>query len=106
MTEPIVINASCLEDDGAEARVLQHLENGLRDRRVEDRRGERVPIAVERRRSERRRGRPKNEEEGSTISSWVSTSEHDQLVKLANKQRQSVSSLIRQLVRVAVGEPA
>lgn len=45
-----------------------------------------------------RRGRPQADEPGTTVSAWLRNSEHDQLVRLANKQDTSVSSLVRTLV--------
>lgn len=48
--------------------------------------------------TERRRGRPRAEQEMTTISTWIPASYHDRLIRLANKREQSVSSLVRQLL--------
>lgn len=47
---------------------------------------------------ERRRGRPRLEQQGSTVSAWLRPSEHDRLIRLANLREQSVSSLVRELL--------
>jgi len=44
------------------------------------------------------RGRPKSSEPSNTVSTWLPAAEHDKLIKLANKQETSVSSLVRQLL--------
>lgn len=44
------------------------------------------------------RGRPKADEPGSTVSTWLRTGEHDKLVKLAQQQETSISALVRQLL--------
>lgn len=46
------------------------------------------------------RGRPKADEPGTSITAWVPTSEYDRLVKLANEQEQSLSSLVRQWLKL------
>lgn len=47
-----------------------------------------------------RRGRPPASEPGSTISVWVPTTTHDRIVRLAAKSDQSVSSVVRQMLRL------
>jgi hypothetical protein len=46
------------------------------------------------------RGRPKATEPGTTITAWVPTKEYDRLLKLANEKEQSLSSLIRQWMKL------
>ena len=43
-------------------------------------------------------GRPRSEEPGTTVCTWLPQHAHDRLVRLANKQETSVSSLVRQLL--------
>lgn len=53
-----------------------------------------TPVAV-------RRGRPpKTEEPRTTLSAWVETKHYDQLVKMANRRDQSLSSLVRDLLKI------
>ncbi len=47
----------------------------------------------------RPRGRPPSEEPGSRVTTWILDSEHDRLIKIANRRDQSVSSIIRELLR-------
>lgn len=44
-------------------------------------------------------GRPKHEEPGSSVSTWLRASDHDRLIQIAKARDQSVSSLLRQFVR-------
>jgi hypothetical protein len=46
-----------------------------------------------------RRGRPRAQERGTTLSTWLPESQYDQLVRLANRREQSVSSLVRDLLK-------
>jgi hypothetical protein len=46
------------------------------------------------------RGRPKNVEPGGTISAWIPASDQDELIHLAKARRQSVSSSVRDAVRI------
>jgi hypothetical protein len=46
----------------------------------------------------RPRGRPRNIEPGSTISTWVSASEHDRLLRLAQRREESLSATVRRLL--------
>ena len=48
---------------------------------------------------EPRRGRPRAVEPGSTLSAWVSVSEHDRLVKVAAKRGETLSATIRDMLR-------
>jgi len=47
-------------------------------------------------------GRPRADEPGSTISAWLRESEHDRLIKIAKRNEQSVSSLVRQLLNLRI----
>ena len=47
-----------------------------------------------------RRGRPKADQPRTTLSTWIETKEYDQLVKLANRREQSLSSLVRDLLKI------
>lgn len=49
-----------------------------------------------------RRGRPKVEEPHTRVSTWVEVKHYDQLVRLANQRDQSVSALLRDLLRLKV----
>lgn len=49
-------------------------------------------------RNQRRRGRPHAEEQGSSVSTWMTESEHDQLIELARERGESVSKVARQLL--------
>lgn len=47
---------------------------------------------------ERRRGRPRVSEPGTSVSTWLRPDEHDRLIKLANARETTVSSLVRSLL--------
>ena len=49
--------------------------------------------------AERRRGRPPAPEPGSAATTWLPQSEHDQLIRVADQQGESVSAVIRQAIR-------
>ena len=44
------------------------------------------------------RGRPKNDEPGSRVTTWIPSSEHDKIIKLAEDRGESVSSMVRLLL--------
>jgi hypothetical protein len=46
-----------------------------------------------------RRGRPRAEEPGSTLSIWLPASDHDYYAKLAAKRGESISSTVRLLLQ-------
>jgi hypothetical protein len=46
----------------------------------------------------RQRGRPKVDEPRASVSTWLPASEHDRLIKLAQKHEQSISSMVRSLL--------
>lgn len=48
----------------------------------------------------RRRGRPKAAEQGSTLSIWLPSSDHEFYVKLAERRGETISATVRQLLRV------
>jgi hypothetical protein len=43
-------------------------------------------------------GRPRVDEPGTSVSTWLRPSEHDRLIRLANKHETTVSALVRQLL--------
>ena len=45
-----------------------------------------------------KRGRPPAEDAKTPVTAWVHVSEYDRLVKMANQQDKSVSSLVRSLL--------
>lgn len=45
-----------------------------------------------------RRGRPRVTQPRSSVSTWVPTTYHDRLIKMANAQDTTVSSLVRQII--------
>lgn len=47
---------------------------------------------------ERRRGRPRVNEPRSSVSTWVPASYHDRLIKMAQNNDVSVSSVVRSLL--------
>lgn len=47
---------------------------------------------------ERRRGRPRMADPGSSVSTWLRTDEHDRLIRLAMERETTVSALVRSLV--------
>ncbi len=47
----------------------------------------------------RKRGRPRASEPGSAVMTWLPASEHQRLIKLAEKRGESVSSTVRLLLR-------
>jgi hypothetical protein len=46
------------------------------------------------------RGRPKAEEPGASITAWVPQSEYDRLCRLANQREESLSALVRELLKL------
>jgi len=48
------------------------------------------------------RGRPRNAEPSSSVSTWLPAHEHDDLIRRAREEETSVSALVRRLVRVRV----
>jgi hypothetical protein len=57
-----------------------------------------VPVVV----ASKRRGRPKVEDPGSAVTTWLKPREHDYLVHLARDRAQSVSSLVRSLLMLRI----
>jgi hypothetical protein len=47
----------------------------------------------------RPRGRPPVEDPGSPVMTWIPSSEHDRLIRIAQARDVSVSSLVRELLR-------
>lgn len=43
-------------------------------------------------------GRPRVEEPGSAVTTWLRQREHDQLIRLAQKHETTVSALVRSLL--------
>jgi len=55
-----------------------------------------------------KRGRPKVEEPGSPVTAWLRQGDHDALIRLAKQQDQTVSRLVRELLKLklpAVNKP-
>lgn len=52
--------------------------------------------------SGRRPGRPRAAEPGSSVTTWMPSREHDQLVRLASTYGRSVSSITRRLIRIGL----
>jgi hypothetical protein len=50
-----------------------------------------------------KRGRPPVAEPGSAVSTWLRQGEHDQLIRLAQEHETTVSSLVRQLLKLRIG---
>jgi hypothetical protein len=48
----------------------------------------------------RRRGRPRVNEPGSSVTTWLRTSDHDRLSALSRAKSRSISSLVRRAVVV------
>lgn len=46
-------------------------------------------------------GRPRVDDRKASISAWISTGEYDRLVKMANQREQSLSSLVRDLLKIS-----
>lgn len=46
------------------------------------------------------RGRPRNAEPSSSVSTWLPAGAHDKLIRLANREETSISALVRRLVLV------
>jgi hypothetical protein len=46
----------------------------------------------------RPRGRPKTDDRGSAVTTWVPTAVHDKLIVLANQSGKSVSAIVRILL--------
>jgi hypothetical protein len=45
-----------------------------------------------------KRGRPRVDEPGASVSTWLRPGEHDKLVRLAREQEKTISALVRQWV--------
>lgn len=69
---------------------------------MSDRRQTYQPVAVERRKV----GRPKATEPSAAVCAWLPASEHDRIIAIAYQRRQSVSSLVRELLQLAVESSA
>lgn len=44
------------------------------------------------------KGRPRVEESGSRVSTWLPTRCHDQLIQMATRREVSVSAFVRQII--------
>ena len=44
------------------------------------------------------RGRPRNAEPSSSVSTWLTAGAHDKLIQLAQEQEVSISALVRSLL--------
>lgn len=53
----------------------------------------------------RKRGRPRAPEPGTNVQTWLRESEYDRLCEYAQRQRMSVSSLVRRLVVLRLPSP-
>lgn len=51
-----------------------------------------------------RRGRPRSEEPGISVSMWLKSSEHDRVIELAKKHEASVSETLRHIVVRTLGD--
>ena len=49
-----------------------------------------------------KRGRPRVPEPGSSVSTWLRRGEHDALIRLAQQHETTVSSLVRQLLKLRI----
>lgn len=49
-----------------------------------------------------RGGRPRAPERRAAVATWLPSSTHDQLIRLANARSQSVSAFLRELVVIQV----
>ena len=50
-----------------------------------------------------RRGRPRTEDPGSSVTTWLRADEHDRLIALAKREEKTISALVRELVKLKVG---
>ena len=50
----------------------------------------------------RARGRPKNGEPSSSVTTWLRVGEHDRLIELAKREEKSISALVRELVKLRI----
>lgn len=50
----------------------------------------------------KKRGRPRVSEPRSTVSTWVTVSQHDRLVRLADQHGVSVSTVVKSLVMITL----
>jgi hypothetical protein len=52
----------------------------------------------------RARGRPKTEEPaGTSVTTWLRISEYDRLMALAKREEQTLSALVRELLKRKIG---
>jgi hypothetical protein len=49
--------------------------------------------------SEKKRGRPRTEIPGGTISAWVPSTTHDRLIQVAKMQQRSISAVVRECLQ-------
>ena len=50
-----------------------------------------------------KRGRPKSDEPGSAVMTWLRAGEHDRLIALAKREEKTISALVRDLLKVRLG---
>lgn len=46
------------------------------------------------------RGRPRNAAPSTSVSTWLTSVDHDKLIALANEQEVSISALVRSLLKL------
>lgn len=49
-----------------------------------------------------RRGRPKAEEPGGPVTTWLRNGDHDRLIALAKREEKTISALVRELVKFRI----
>lgn len=49
-----------------------------------------------------KRGRPKHDEPGSSVTAWLRAGEHDRLIALAKQEDKTISALVRELVKLRI----
>lgn len=49
-----------------------------------------------------KRGRPKAEEPGNTVATWLRAGDHDRLIAIAHREEKTISALVRELVKLRI----
>lgn len=49
-----------------------------------------------------KRGRPREEEPGNTVATWLRAGDHDRLIAIAKREEKTISALVRELVKLRI----
>ena len=49
-----------------------------------------------------KRGRPKVDEPGNAVATWLRPGDHDRLIAIAKREEKTISALVRELVKLRI----